>query len=215
MIKSCEECGASFEGKRSDGRFCSRKCADRNYRQRNKERLRAYDRRRYREHPGRREAQIKTARKHRLANPERKAAIDKAWYEANRERSAETTARWRANHPELMRLYRERYNQRNPIRSRLQYRALYSNQKAKAVGAPGKIRGDDILRVAECLQWRCGYCGRQLDLPEVTVDHIVPFARGGCNTPANITIACAACNKSKGVRLPEEFVARGSALHAG
>lgn len=42
----------------------------------------------------------------------------------------------------------------------------------------------------------CSYCGAQ-DGP-FHVDHILPVALGGSNDPDNLTIACKACNLSKG-----------------
>ncbi|MBU0561023.1 MAG: HNH endonuclease [Bacteroidetes bacterium] len=42
----------------------------------------------------------------------------------------------------------------------------------------------------------CGYCGRG-DLP-LTVDHIIPRARGGEDTWDNLISACLPCNNRKG-----------------
>jgi 5-methylcytosine-specific restriction endonuclease McrA len=50
--------------------------------------------------------------------------------------------------------------------------------------------------------FRCGYCGRG-DLP-LTVDHIIPKARGGQDTWENLICACTVCNNKKGDRTPEE-----------
>ncbi len=46
----------------------------------------------------------------------------------------------------------------------------------------------------------CQYCGR----PGDTVDHVVPRSRGGPNTWENCVCACAACNRRKDDRRPEE-----------
>lgn len=46
---------------------------------------------------------------------------------------------------------------------------------------------------------KCGYCGRG-DLP-LTVDHIIPRARGGENSWENLVAACWPCNNRKGDRL--------------
>lgn len=42
----------------------------------------------------------------------------------------------------------------------------------------------------------CAYCGR----PATEVDHIVPVAAGGTNTPRNLAPSCRACNRRKGAR---------------
>lgn len=49
---------------------------------------------------------------------------------------------------------------------------------------------------------RCQYCGTT-DAP-LTIDHIVPKARGGEDTWDNLITACVRCNNRKGNRSPEE-----------
>ncbi len=49
---------------------------------------------------------------------------------------------------------------------------------------------------------RCAYCGRS-DLA-LTIDHIIPKARGGSDTWENLITACTKCNNYKGDRTPEE-----------
>lgn len=50
----------------------------------------------------------------------------------------------------------------------------------------------------------CQYCGAT-DLP-MDVDHVVPLTRGGSNKDDNLVTACYSCNRSKGNKLPEEWV---------
>lgn len=50
--------------------------------------------------------------------------------------------------------------------------------------------------------YRCSYCGRG-DLP-LTIDHVVPRARGGSDSWENLVCACTLCNNKKGDRTPEE-----------
>lgn len=49
---------------------------------------------------------------------------------------------------------------------------------------------------------RCQYCGRG-DVP-LTVDHIIPKARGGEDVWENLVTACVVCNNRKGDRTPDE-----------
>ena len=51
---------------------------------------------------------------------------------------------------------------------------------------------------------RCQYCGKRFHTSELSLDHIIPRARGGGATWTNIVCACTACNVRKGERLPEE-----------
>jgi 5-methylcytosine-specific restriction protein A len=47
----------------------------------------------------------------------------------------------------------------------------------------------------------CSYCqGTVLYTEPWDVDHIVPVARGGTNDRANLTLACATCNRKKHIK---------------
>jgi len=48
--------------------------------------------------------------------------------------------------------------------------------------------------------YKCAYCGRS-DLP-LTIDHIVPKAKGGTDSWENLICACTLCNNKKGDRTP-------------
>ena len=48
----------------------------------------------------------------------------------------------------------------------------------------------------------CHYCGRKFKFKELTLDHIVPLARGGTTAAGNVVPACLDCNKQKGVDTP-------------
>lgn len=54
---------------------------------------------------------------------------------------------------------------------------------------------------------RCHYCGRAASPGELTMDHIVPVARGGRSTRGNLVPACKACNAKKKQLLPMEWEA--------
>src|SRR5215472_6210219 len=45
----------------------------------------------------------------------------------------------------------------------------------------------------------CQYCGRVLETPECTIDHVVPRARGGHSEWSNLTLPCVVCNKRKSI----------------
>lgn len=54
---------------------------------------------------------------------------------------------------------------------------------------------------------RCHYCGRAVSPAELTMDHIVPIARGGRSTKGNVVPACKDCNNRKQQLLPMEWEA--------
>lgn len=53
----------------------------------------------------------------------------------------------------------------------------------------------------------CGYCGRPTPPKALTMDHIVPIARGGRTTRGNVVPACKSCNTRKKQLLPMEWKA--------
>lgn len=52
---------------------------------------------------------------------------------------------------------------------------------------------------------RCAYCGVQITLREMTIDHIVSRATGGTNAHENLNPSCRRCNTFKSVFSVEEF----------
>lgn len=57
-------------------------------------------------------------------------------------------------------------------------------------------------------QGLCHYCGRKFAAKELTMDHVVPLARGGTSTPGNIVPACRECNRDKKLETPAERLLR-------
>lgn len=53
-------------------------------------------------------------------------------------------------------------------------------------------------------QYTCQYCGDQPTKAGLTLDHILPRARGGKSDWANVVTACIPCNQKKGGRTPSE-----------
>jgi 5-methylcytosine-specific restriction endonuclease McrA len=51
----------------------------------------------------------------------------------------------------------------------------------------------------------CHYCGGTFPPGELTMDHLVPVARGGKSTPGNVVPACRECNSRKKYLLPMEW----------
>ncbi len=48
----------------------------------------------------------------------------------------------------------------------------------------------------------CHYCERKFKRTELTMDHIVPIARGGTSTQGNIVPSCKECNRDKKLDTP-------------
>jgi len=56
-----------------------------------------------------------------------------------------------------------------------------------------------------CAKGVCHYCGQPTPARDLTMDHIVPLARGGRSTKGNLVPACKDCNNRKKHLLPMEW----------
>ena len=51
----------------------------------------------------------------------------------------------------------------------------------------------------------CAYCGQAFAPKDLTMDHVVPVARGGRSTKGNVVAACKPCNNKKRLATPAEL----------
>lgn len=140
-----------------------------------REEKRAYDKRRYKE---KREEITARNRRYAKENPDKAAARRARFYENNPDKAREHTRRWRRDNPDKVRTYSRKR------------RALKRNA---AVGDLTALRE----REAEIHTEPCAHCGTT---DNITVDHVVPLARGGPHTADNLQALCFSCNASKGAR---------------
>ncbi len=54
----------------------------------------------------------------------------------------------------------------------------------------------------------CHYCNQKFSSSELTMDHVVPLARGGQSKPSNLVTACRACNQEKKLHTPVDQILR-------
>ncbi|MEC4679227.1 MAG: HNH endonuclease [Nitrospirota bacterium] len=54
----------------------------------------------------------------------------------------------------------------------------------------------------------CHYCSQQFPPGQLSMDHIVPLARGGKSTKGNIVPSCVECNRKKNLETPAETALR-------
>jgi 5-methylcytosine-specific restriction protein A len=48
----------------------------------------------------------------------------------------------------------------------------------------------------------CHHCGGKFKASELTMDHLIPLARGGTSAKGNIVCSCRSCNQSKKLETP-------------
>jgi 5-methylcytosine-specific restriction endonuclease McrA len=51
----------------------------------------------------------------------------------------------------------------------------------------------------------CHYCGKKVAHKDLSMDHLVPLARGGRSTKGNLVPSCKECNTLKKTMLPIEW----------
>lgn len=59
----------------------------------------------------------------------------------------------------------------------------------------------------QCAKGLCHYCASPVQPADLTMDHIIPLARGGQTTKGNVVTACKSCNTKKKQMLPMEWEA--------
>jgi 5-methylcytosine-specific restriction endonuclease McrA len=61
-------------------------------------------------------------------------------------------------------------------------------------------------------QGLCAYCGKRFPAAELTMDHVVPVARGGRSTKGNVVPCCKPCNNAKKLLTPAELLLRAQRI---
>ncbi len=55
-------------------------------------------------------------------------------------------------------------------------------------------------------QGLCHYCEKKFSPKQLTMDHLVPIARGGESTKNNLVVACNECNAKKKLHTPVDLL---------
>jgi 5-methylcytosine-specific restriction endonuclease McrA len=146
--------------------------------------------------------------------PERKAYLNTykksyriGYYQENKDHHAELGRDWKKRNPEKVKASAQLHNHK---------------RRAIETGSAGHYTKEQWLARVAFWGGRCYLCGcdwnilptkadAQLGERYKTVEHVIPFIRGGTNWPANLRPACNRCNAGKRDRLIEEpsSVSRG------
>lgn len=79
--------------------------------------------------------------------------------------------------------------------------AHVKRERAKA----RELRNTDWWR-AKLQQGVCHYCGKNVGAKNLTMDHVIPVARGGKSTRGNCVPCCKDCNNKKKYLTPAEQI---------
>jgi 5-methylcytosine-specific restriction endonuclease McrA len=179
------------------------------YVKRNPDKIKAYTKRRYE------------------SDPERWKALAKVDYLTNREKWQDRHSKWIQKNRDHVMAYQRRYNEENRTRKnevtrkrrasmtkeerRAQYLRNRDNiiqnrqrRRARVANAP-QIERIDTAAIAWRDGYRCYLCGKALTRKQITLDHVIPLARGGTHTADNLRVACRSCNCRKGTKLLSEL----------
>ena len=80
-----------------------------------------------------------------------------------------------------------------------QRRFAKERRRARLKGAP-VIERINRNRIIERDQSICHICGQKVEKADLTLDHVIPLARGGNHTEDNLKVAHRSCNSRKGAR---------------
>ena len=61
----------------------------------------------------------------------------------------------------------------------------------------------------------CFHCGKKFEKADLTMDHLLPLARGGKSTKKNVVVSCKTCNTLKGGQTRAEKVLESWAQQGG
>lgn len=131
------------------------------------------------------------------ANPEKKQAWFKAWYDRNREARSRQKAEERRANPELLQLRWRRWAEANPEQTAANGRL----RRARKRDAEGHHSGAEIKALLVRQKIKCASCSQSLK-SGYHADHIVPLSKGGSNWITNIQLLCPTCNLRKWAKDP-------------
>jgi 5-methylcytosine-specific restriction endonuclease McrA len=136
--------------------------------------------------------------------------------EVRLERNAKARKRKREN-PGLFAIHREKYRETHPgadsqrsaqwrLNNPEKARATRVRRRARKAQAEGSFTGEEWASILQKFNNLCAGCGPESEGALLTVDHIIPLARGGTNWAHNIQPMCASCNSSKNDKTMDEWL---------
>lgn len=141
-------------------------------------------------------------------NEERLSAWSTAYYRDNAERiKKRVSSRYEAKKDEIKRYVAE-WKSANKDRVKQYQGDRRRNRRARLRMALGSHTIDDIQRLYELQAGHCAACSADFSLVPYEVDHIVAIASGGTNDAGNLQLLCGFCNRSKGTRDFQSWLAK-------
>ena len=134
-------------------------------------------------------------------HPDRHAASQQKYYEANRSDVIRRTAEGKvARGDEINARYREQYREDpTPFNARNARR----EERDLAVDGLFTVKDEQAMFIAQ--DGKCAACKVDISDGRFDADHIMPVLLGGSHWPANRQLLCRTCNHRKGTKTPEQW----------
>ena len=148
---------------------------------------------------------------------ERRSAASVAWQRENKDKYNARLRAWAEKNKGKIRsygqarkesksVYDREYRAKNVERLR-DIRAVNSHKRrVKTKDQIGTVDKDIRKKLALAQRWKCAACLCSLRTVKAELDHITPIARGGAHDNKNLQLLCPYCNRSKGAKIPEDFM---------
>jgi hypothetical protein len=159
----------------------------------NKERINQTNR----EYYGKNKAEMNAKmRKWRKDNLEKAKAYNIKHYHSHRQERIEYSINWIKENPDKYKEYVRKHHQNHlpehAERQRRRYAQKINNGCEKT----------DYREIYERYNYTCQICGKEnLSGFDLTIDHILPIAKGGPHVAENLQVACRSCNCRKGAKI--------------
>jgi 5-methylcytosine-specific restriction endonuclease McrA len=137
------------------------------------------------------------------ANADRLRAERRAYYREHKDANRIAHALYVAENRECVQAYMRAW--RVTEIGLLSIRKSHSRRSARVNGAAGSWTVEQFYARCEFYGWRCYLCGDPLTLSSLVVEHRIPLSRGGSNWPANLAPSCRSCNSRKGTLTEFEY----------
>lgn len=119
-----------------------------------------------------------------------KECLRKFDYEKNKQKYKERATEWSRKNRHKTRVTQKNYYWKNPEKIRAQKKARNT----------GSISLKSWIRLCEDYGNKCNHCKKESTYKDLSIDHIIPFSKGGLNSIENLQPLCLPCNWSKGNR---------------
>jgi len=120
--------------------------------------------------------------------------LNKKWKDQNQEKSKQISRNWKANNKERKKEVDKKWTQDNPEKVRERDRRRRARKYNAVQNAIITVTHEDIELLKQAFSQSCVYCGSK---EKLTIDHVIPLAKGGTHELKNLLPCCRSCNSSK------------------